>query len=475
MQKWEISSDMTTYTFHLRQGAHWALDPSSAASQLVNGREVTADDIVYSFNRFNGLGGQKGSLYKIGDLANLTTVTASDKYTAVFTFKAPSPFYFDTLMDPQTINVIVPHEVIEKYGDMNNWHNVVGSAAYMLSDYVAGASATWLKNSNYWGYDERYPQNHLPYIDKINYLIIPNDATALAGLRTGKIDIVEGLSWSTAATVEKATPSLLQETRPALGYSLDYRNDKAPFTDIRVRQAIQESIDLPTIAKSYYGGIVPGVPVGIVPTTWTGWNAPYAQWPQSLKDQYTYNPTAAKQLLAAAGYPNGFNTNVVASTSYDLDLLQVYKAYLAAIGINMTINTTDYPTFLNSYIVGGKQDQIMYNQSTGYLQPPRRIISHFYSASPPSSNACFVKDPAFDAIYNNFMAASDPAQQRLLLQQADLYAFTNFLHLNTLPTVEYVLYQPWFKGFQGQVFYFWAKMSFSRYWIDSNLKKSMGY
>jgi peptide/nickel transport system substrate-binding protein len=255
---------------------------------------------------------------------------------------------------------------------------------------------------------------------------------------------------------------------------LDYRNDNAPFTDIRVRQAIQEAIDLPTIAKTYYGGIVEGVPVGIVPTTWTGWYVPYAQWPQAVKDSYTYNPTAAKQLLAAAGYPTGFNTDVVAPSNYDLDLLQIYKSYLAAIGINMTINVTDYTSWLNAYLITGKQDQILYNQSIGYLQPPSRLIAHFYSKSPPSSNACFVKDPKFDAIYNNFQLASDPAQQRTLLQQADMYGITNFFHLNALPTVEYVLYQPWFKGFQGQLFYFWAKMSLARYWIDQPLKQSMG-
>ena len=286
---------------------------------------------------------------------------------------------------------------------------------------------------------------------------------------------MEGLSWSTAATTTKADPSLLQVTRPNLGYSLDYRDDKAPFSDIRVRQAMQEAIDLPTIGKSYYGGTVPGVPSGAVTPAWIGWYVPYAQWPQSQKDQYAYNPTAAKQLLAAAGYPNGFNTSVIAPSNYDLDLLQVYKSYLAAIGINMTITVTDYPTFLSTYIIGGKQDQMIYNNSTGYLQPPNRIISHYHSGEPPSTNSCFVKDPAYDAIYNNFMVATDPAQQRALMQQADTYGLTHFFHLAGTATVEYVLYQPWFKGFQGQVFYFWAKMSVARFWIDSNMKKSMGY
>jgi len=378
-------------------------------------------------------------------------------------------------MQPTTGNAIEPHEVIEKYGDMNNWHNIVGSAAYMLADYVSGSSAAWVRNPNYWGYDERYPKNQLPYIDKVNYLIIPDDATALAGLRTGKIDIVEGLSWSTAATVQKSAPQLLQVTRPNLGYCLNYRNDKTPFNDIRIRQAIQQAIDFSTIGKNYYGGTVSGVPAGIVTPAWTGWYIPFAQWPQAQKDEFAYNPTAAKQLLAAAGYPNGFNTTVIAPSNYDLDLLQIYKAYLAAIGINMTIIVTDYPTFLSSDIIAGKYDQMIYNNTTGYLQPPNRIISHFHSTEPPSGNSCFVKDPAYDAIFDKFSVETDPAQQRALMQQADTYGLTHFFQLAGLPTVEYVLYQPWFKGFQGQVFYFWTKMSIARFWIDQPLKKSMGY
>ena len=60
-----------------------------------------------------------------------------------------------------------------------------------MQDYVAGSSATLVKNPNYWGYDERYPQNRLPYIDKLNILIIPDNATALAAMRSGKIDVMD--------------------------------------------------------------------------------------------------------------------------------------------------------------------------------------------------------------------------------------------------------------------------------------------
>ena len=111
----------------------------------------------------------------------------------------------------------------------------------------------------------------------------------------------------------------------------------APFNDIRVREAMQMAIDLPTIAKTYYGGTARPCPSTLTSNYMTGWGFPYSQWPQDLKDQYAYNPTAAKQLLAAAGYPNGFNTDVVVDAAADMDLLQIVKSYFAAIGVNMDI------------------------------------------------------------------------------------------------------------------------------------------
>ena len=471
---WEISGDLTTYTFHLRQGVHFALDPNSAASQLVNGRELIAADIAYSFDRMLGLAGYKASPWKNSGLPSIVSATATDKYTVVFTFSVGSPWYFDALMDPMGANAIFPQEIISKYGDMNNWHNVVGTGAYTLQDYVAGSSGTWVKNPNYWGYDERYPQNRLPYIDTIKYLVIPDNNTALAGLRTGKIDVLEGQGWATAATIAKSNPELLQVTRPMAGYNLSYRDDKPPFNDVRVRQAMQEAIDIPTIAATYYNKTVAPEPVGVITTAWTGWMVPYAQWPQALKDEYTYNPTAAKALLAAAGYPNGFSTNVIAPTNYDLDYLQIYKAYFAAIGINMTIKTTDPTSWLN-ILIAGSQDQILYNQVDGMLNPPSRLIQRFYSKAPAATNPSLYGDPAFDTIFNNFMVATDLAKQKALLQQSDLYNISNFIQMNSVPLVEYIIYQPWFKGYTGQVFYYWAKVSFARYWIDQPLKKSMGY
>ena len=157
------------------------------------------------------------------------------------------------------------------------------------------------------------------------------------------------------------------------------------------------AIDLPTIAKSYYGGTASPYPSSLTSQYEIGWGFPYAQWPQDLKDQYAYNPTAAKQLLAAAGYPNGFNTDVVADSAGDLDLLQVVKSYFAAVGVNMLITPMDTASWSAFVQSGHKQDALAYKSSgsIGFSYEPIRQLDEFQTGS--ADDIGLVSDPTFDA------------------------------------------------------------------------------
>jgi ABC-type transport system substrate-binding protein len=113
-----------------------------------------------------------------------------------------------------------------------------------------------------------------------------------------------------------------------------------------------------------------------------GW--PYQQWPQDLKDEYAYNPTKAKQLLAAAGFPNGFNTDLVAASDSDLDLAQIVKSYFAVIGINMEIRVMDAASWTSFVYTGRKQDALAQRsigalgQTSGPLNQLPRSLGHDY-------------------------------------------------------------------------------------------------
>ena len=115
----------------------------------------------------------------------------------------------------------------------------------------------------------------------------------MAAMRAGKIDIMTGVSALEAQAMRKTNPEILQiRNAGTQALTLQTRNDKAPFNDIRVRKAMQMAIDLPTIAKDYYHGLVDPYPSTVTSRSLKGWGFPYEEWPQDLKDEYAYNPSA---------------------------------------------------------------------------------------------------------------------------------------------------------------------------------------
>ena len=120
--------------------------------------------------------------------------------------------------------------------------------------------------------------------------------------------------FQSANAMQKTNPEILQLAVPASNCrSIDPRNDLKPYNDIRVREALQLALNLPSIANNYYNGYADVFASPITSRYEIGWALQYSEWPADLQSQYAYNPTLAKQLLAQAGYPNGFNTDVVAT------------------------------------------------------------------------------------------------------------------------------------------------------------------
>jgi peptide/nickel transport system substrate-binding protein len=475
-ESWEMP-DQNTVVVHLHQGIHWQNIPPA------NGREFTSDDVVYKFDRRYGLGsGMPGATQSIQSsdsvFLNLKSVTASDKYTVAFKFSGVNAeAILESLLGPSTCIMECP-DAVKQWGDLNDWHHAIGTGPFILTDFVSGSSATMVKNPNYWQYDERHPQNQLPYVDGIKYLIIPDNATALAALRTGKLDALDGQNRIDAANLKKTNPEMPQITyHNYAGLTLDPRNDVKPFNDIRVREAIQKAIDLPTIASTYYGGSVSPNPMSLTATEITGWGFPYSEWPQELKDEYAFNPTQAKQLLTAAGYPNGFKTDVVAASNADLDLLQIVKSELADVGIDMTINVMDPTSWVAFVQIGIKQDQLAY-KSIGQIaksMQPLHFITTFQTNV--AGNWFKVSDPAYDALVVKALApTSSLADVKQAVHDVDERVVEQHYDISLLNPLLYGVYHPWFHGYNGQYNAISAgsgagtSASFylARYWLSSH-------
>ena len=450
-ESWEFT-DPSTYVIRLHKGIHWQNIPP------VNGREFTSADVVWNFDRMLGLGDgfTKPSTY-FGTVVvwqSLISVTAIDNYTVAFKWKV-SNFEFITEGQHGLGQELCmrPHEVLETWGNFSDWHHAIGTGPFILQDFVSGSSMTLVKNPNYWGHDERYPQNQLPYVDTLKMLIIPDQNTTLAGVRSGKIAAMDGISLQQAQSLQKTNPELSQISYPDVrSATIDPRNDLKPFSDIRVRKALQMAINLPDIAANYYGGNVDPSPATLTSRYITGWGWPYAQWPQDLKDEYAYNLTAAKKLMADAGYATGFNTDVVVDIGLaDQSLLQIVKASFAALGISMSIQNLDSASW-NAYVRTAKKHTgfVFTNGSLGLATEPLRHFPRFMNGQ--TINWCMVNDPVYETFYPKALAATDLDGIKQVMRDTNEYVARQHFTISLLTAQWFGVYQPWFKGYTGQNF-----------------------
>ncbi len=230
----------------------------------MNGRPLNAHDIEYTWQRLLGLSGGEPSpdIAVVGDLAKIPfdSVTASDDSTVVFKLKEPSLIALRSMLVGEHTFVIA-REVVEQYGDIQDWRNVVGTGPYQLTDVLEGSSWTYTKNDDYWGTDPKYPEYRMPYADSVEYVIINDPAAKLSLMRSGQADYMGFAYLSHLTSIDQAVS--LQKTNPELvlhpfsfraetGFS--WNNQKEPWSDIRVRRAFNMAVDIESIARNYMQG-----------------------------------------------------------------------------------------------------------------------------------------------------------------------------------------------------------------------------
>ena len=476
-ESWEFT-DPNTYVSHLRKGIHWQNIPPA------NGREFVAEDVVFHFNRMCGLGGFPKSSFSAA-FQDLVSVAAADKYTVVFKWRTANPMIImEALHQTVPTQCIENPEAVRQWGDLNDWHHAVGTGPFILKDVVDGKSATLVKNHSYWGHDERYPKNTLPYLDKVRFVVMPDEAEAIAAMRLGKIDIIDHISPVQAYALQKTNPEILIMTHPdSNAFSIEPRNDTAPFNDIRVRKAMQMALDLPAISMYHYKGIVDPTPITFTLSNMARWEFPYAEWPQDLKDEYAYNPDVARKLLADAGYPSGFKTNVVADAASDMELMRIARSYFAQIGIDMEIREMESAACAEFVAKGHKHDQMAHRivGPMGHTSAPMFDLTQY--AKGGRNNWAMVNDAGFNSFLPRALATANAEDLRKLMREANEYVARQHFSICLHRIMAYSLCQPWVKGFNGQFGAAWAHgggpamLSFylGRFWVDKKLKKSAGF
>jgi peptide/nickel transport system substrate-binding protein len=415
----------TTYIFKLRRGVKWHNKPP------VNGRELTADDVVFSVNHFLTVKGNANAYM----LKAVDKVEAVDKYTVKFTLKEPFVWFLDMISNPYAV-AIVAKEVFEKHGDFKKVESVIGTGPWMLDSYRPNVGLTYVRNPNYFIAGQ-------PYIDRIEATVDEDNASRTAAFLSGKYD----LGWEFPGTINRTDwvqiKDNLKQKRPKLQTvefaspimsHISMRTDQKPFSDIRVRHAMSMAIDRQNIIDSTLEGV--GVLNPPVPAGLKEWSVPFDKLGDGAK-YYKYDPAEAKKLLAAAGYPNGFPITMCFTTygsTLLVDIMQLVQKDLKAVGIEAKIDQKEYGAYISTCFYG-KFDSTTFGPQTGFMEPDNFLFGQYYPEE--LKNQSHINDPVVADMLVRQRRTSDIAKRREIIFEIQRYLATKQYYIQ-MPSSVYV-------------------------------------
>jgi peptide/nickel transport system substrate-binding protein len=442
-ESWELPDNLTI-VYHIRKGVMFANKPGVMAS-----REMTANDVAFALQRTMKSPNQVAQGY----YKYIDSVTATDKYTVVVKMNT----YDSNWALPLSwgyYTEIYPQEVINApNGGIANWRNANGTGPWILVDYVSGASLTFEKNPVYWGTTKIGGKEYkIPFADKLQWPIIVDESTRLAALRTGKVDINEAVRNIFKQTLQDTNPDLLRyRVLGTTGYNFAMRMDTKPFDDMRVRRALNMAVDRQAIIDSLLLGEAEMLSFPFSKDWGESLYTPLDKLPASAQELFKYDPAKAKQLMTEAGYPNGFQSEVVVSSTgtYPTDLASmVVSMWEKNLGVKVSLRTADYATYLG--IQYGQTHKQMFLMSKGNGDPFAVLLV----IGPPA------KQYWNPSLYDDAVSADLFAKARLATTQEAAYKLlkeANVRWIDQAPTViipvgyGYAYAWPWVKNWYGEL------------------------
>jgi peptide/nickel transport system substrate-binding protein len=315
-ESWNVSPDGLVYEFVLRKGARFH-----------NGDPVTAEDVKFSFERY------RGAAYK-SLRESVAAVEIADPGRVRFRLKRPWPDFVTFYLSATGAAWIVPKKYLEKVGDEGFKRAPVGAGPYKFVSFTPGVELVLEAFDQYW--------RKAPNVKRLVLRAIPDEATRLAALKRGEVDIVFAIRGALAEDLRR-TPGLT--LKPNVGqatqwvYFPDQWDPKSPWHDRRVRLAVNHAIDRPAINRAETLGHS-RIIWSIVPSSFEFyWQPP----------GYTYDPVKTKQLLAEAGYPNGFDAGDYFCDAANSVIGEPIVNYLIAAGIRAKLRPIERVAFFRGY------------------------------------------------------------------------------------------------------------------------------
>ncbi|RLL63638.1 ABC transporter substrate-binding protein [Paenirhodobacter hankyongi] len=320
-ESYEISPDGKTYTFHLRKGV-----------KFHNGREMTAEDVKYSLDRVTTPATQSPGAGFFGSIAgydamadgsatSLSGVTVLDPATVKIELSRPDATFLHVMA--LNFSSVVPKEEVEKWGADFGKHPV-GTGAFKLSDWTIGQKLLLTKNADYW-------RAGLPYLDSVTFEVGQEPIVALLRLQKGEVDIpgdgIPPAKFTEVMNNPDEKKQVVVGGQLQTGY-ITLNVEMKPFDNVEVRRAINMAINKDRIVQMINGRATPATQP--LPPSMPGYTKDYTG--------YAFDPAKAKAMLAEAGYPDGFQTQLyVMNTDPNPRIAQAIQQDLAAIGVKAEI------------------------------------------------------------------------------------------------------------------------------------------
>lgn len=377
-EKYTLSEDGTTYTFTLREGV-----------KFHNGQTVTAEDVVYSINRCAAVPeGQEKPL--VAAFSAVKSVEALDEKTVAVTI-AQRDLEFISYMTA----AIIP-------ADYENQDTApVGTGPFRFVSRTPQQDFVMERFEDYWGAPA--------WLDKVTYKICENADALVMNLNGGSIDLCAHLTSAQASQLNQSFQVL--EGTMNLVQAIYLNNQAKPFDNQMVRQALCYAIDRQGIMDMVADGHGTAVGSSIYPA-FTKYFLP------ELVDKYPHSVEKAKELLAQAGYPNGFDMTISVPNNYQphMDTAEVVAEQLREAGINVTIQPVEWSTWLDT-IYNGRQFQATVVGVDAANMTARAMLERF--TSDYAKNFINYSNPAYDALFQQAINATDEATQTDLYKQME--------------------------------------------------------
>ena len=315
-ESWEIDPDGKAVTFHLRKGvmSHW-------------GNELTADDVFYSWDRGYQLKSNRAFYYFFMKIKDPSSIKVLDKYTVKFQYEAPSSIaavmhsnLYLTINDSKACKA----NATDADPWAKNWiaKNGGGFGPYYVDTWQPGQQVIFKAHEGYW--------RGAPTIKTVIVREVPNSANRLALIQTGAVDIAQWLLPNELAQLKQNPAVLLNGFRSNFQVIYSVNTKKQPFDNPKVREALKWAFPYDAVLKTVFMNTAEPCK-SIVPSI----------FPDNNESYYTYTTDLdkAKKLLAEAGFPNGFDTELTYNTeiSWDEQLAILTQTNLAKVGINATL------------------------------------------------------------------------------------------------------------------------------------------